>query len=129
MLSPPKPSGEFNQIWCVSYSHEWSVQRQFFFPAPWGPGKGSKCQISLNFNYKVPFERFLYKTLYVFSQRKIQTYQTGFLFFCLGHALGVGLGVLRGPKLNFDKGQISLNFGYHVNFKDLHTKLYVCSHK
>ena len=27
------------------------------------------------------------------------------------------------------KGQISLNFGYHVNFKDLYTKLCVCSHK
>ena len=27
------------------------------------------------------------------------------------------------------KGQISLNFGYHVNFKDFYTKLYVCSHK
>ena len=27
------------------------------------------------------------------------------------------------------KGQISLNFGYHVNFKDFYTKLCVCSHK
>ena len=27
------------------------------------------------------------------------------------------------------KGQIALNFGYHVNFKDYHTKLCVCSHK
>ena len=28
---------KFNQIWYVSYSHEWGVQQQFF-PAPWGPG-------------------------------------------------------------------------------------------
>ena len=27
------------------------------------------------------------------------------------------------------KGQISLNSGYHVNFKDFYTKLCVCSHK
>ena len=27
------------------------------------------------------------------------------------------------------KGQISLNFGYHVNFKDFYTKVCVCSHK
>ena len=27
------------------------------------------------------------------------------------------------------KGQISLNFGYHVSFKDFYTKLCVCSHK
>ena len=27
------------------------------------------------------------------------------------------------------KGQISLNFGYHVNFKDFYTKLCVCFHK
>ena len=27
------------------------------------------------------------------------------------------------------KGQISLNFVYHVNFKDFYTNLCVCSHK
>ena len=27
------------------------------------------------------------------------------------------------------KGQISLNFGYHVNFKDFYTKFCVCFHK
>ena len=27
------------------------------------------------------------------------------------------------------KGQISFNFGYHVNFKDFYTKFCVCSHK
>ena len=58
---------KFNQIWCVSYSHEWSVQRQFFFAPPLG---GAKGQISFNFNYKVIFQRFLYQTLCVFSQMK-----------------------------------------------------------
>ena len=40
---------KFNQIWRVSYSHEWGVQRHFFGPALWGPGEGSKCQISFNY--------------------------------------------------------------------------------
>ena len=58
---------KFNQIWCVSDSHIWGVQRQFLFgPATWGPGEGSKGQISFNFNYKVN----LYQTLCVFSQMK-----------------------------------------------------------
>ena len=42
----------------------------FFGPAPWGPGKGSKGQISFNFNYKVNFKDFLYQTLCLFSQMK-----------------------------------------------------------
>ena len=32
-----------NQIWCVSYSHEWHMHRHNFFgPHPWGLGEGSK---------------------------------------------------------------------------------------
>ena len=62
MQSPPKPWTKFNQIWCVSYSHEWGVQCQTFFgPAPWGPGEGSKGQILFNFNYKVNFKDFCTK--------------------------------------------------------------------
>ena len=41
----------------------------FFGPAPWGPGEGSKGQISFNFNYKVNFKDF-YTKLCVFSQMK-----------------------------------------------------------
>ena len=62
---------KFNQIWCVSYSHGWGAQRQFFFcPAPWGPGEGSEGQISFSFNYKVNFKDFYSKHLCVFSQMK-----------------------------------------------------------
>ena len=28
---------KFNQIWCVSCSHEWGVQRHIFLPHPLGP--------------------------------------------------------------------------------------------
>ena len=34
---------KFNQIWCVSYSHEWGAQRHnFFCPPPLGPLGGVK---------------------------------------------------------------------------------------
>ena len=51
---------KFNQIWCVSYLHEWHMQRHHFLgpPPPWGPGEGPKGQISLNLNYKVNFKDF-----------------------------------------------------------------------
>ena len=52
---------KFNQIWCVSCSHKWDVQRQFFLPAPWGPWEESKGQISFNFYYKVNFKDFYTK--------------------------------------------------------------------
>ena len=44
------------------------AKANFFGPAPWGPGEGSKGQISFNFNFKVNFQRFLYQTLGLFSQ-------------------------------------------------------------
>ena len=63
-----------NQIWCVSCSHEWGVQRHIFLgPAPWGPGEGPKGQISLNiikFQLQSQFQRFFNQTLCVFSHMK-----------------------------------------------------------
>ena len=53
---------KLNQIWCVSYSHEWGVQRKKKFGlAPRGPWEGPKGQISFNFNYKVNFKDFCSK--------------------------------------------------------------------
>ena len=55
-------SPKFNQIWCVSYLHEWNMQRHKFLGhrrgAAWGLREGSKGQISLNLNYKVNFKDF-----------------------------------------------------------------------
>ena len=54
-----------SQIWCVSCSHEWGVQRHIFFaPPPGALGRGQKVKyhyVSLNFNYKVNFKDFLTK--------------------------------------------------------------------
>ena len=34
---------KFNQIWCVSYSHEWHMHRHNFLgPCPFGPWRGVK---------------------------------------------------------------------------------------
>ena len=44
-----------------------------FCPAPWGPGEGSKGQISFNFNYKVNFKDF-YTNLCVYSEMKDTKY-------------------------------------------------------
>ena len=60
---------KLNQIWCVSYSHEWGAQcKIIFWPRPWGPGEGSKGQIPFNFNYKVNFKDF-YSKLCVCSHK------------------------------------------------------------
>ena len=64
----------------------------FFGPAPWGPGEGSKGQISFNFNYKVHFKSFYTKLcVCVLTNERYKTYQKGFSFCPLGHSQGVGL--------------------------------------
>ena len=73
--------------------------------APWGPGEGSKGQISLNFNYKViRFQRFLYKTLCAFSQMKAtkhirRDFHSVSCVMSKGWYFGA-LGVPRGSKKN-----------------------------
>ena len=94
---------KFNQIWCVSYSHEWGTQRQFFCgPTPWGPGEGSKGQISFNFNYKVNFKDFYSKLCVCSHKLKIQNISDGF-FYSVAWVMPQGwdfwaLGVPRGVK-------------------------------
>ena len=70
---------KFNQIWCVSCSHEKGVQRHIFFFAP-------------------PPEAKIFKTNFVclLTNERYKTNQTGFSFGRLVHATGVGLGGYRG---------------------------------
>ena len=90
---------KLNQIWCVSYSHKWGAQRKKkLCPAPWGPGEGSKGQISFNFNYKVNFKDFYSKLCVCSHKWKIQNISDRFLFCRLGHAPGVGLSGTGGAK-------------------------------
>ena len=49
----------------------------FFGPAPWGLGEGSKGQILINFNNKVSFKEFLPNIVCVCTNERYKTYQTG----------------------------------------------------
>ena len=90
---------KFNQIWCVSYSHEWGVQQQIFFGhAPWDIGEGSNGQISFNFNYKVNFKDF-YTKLCMFSQMNDTKHiRRDFHFVAWVMPQGWDLGALVGAK-------------------------------
>ena len=126
---------KFNQIWCVSYSHEWGVQLHFFL-AP-SPGAFGRCQ-------KVKYHSI--------ARVMPQGWDFGALPGCPGgqnyyfQTWSCGISNRRGWRAEQNaskifilasnwwpwsevKGQISLNFGYHVNFKGFYTKLCVCSHK
>ena len=70
----------------------------FFGPAPLGPGEGSKGQISFFSITKSISKIFIPNFVCVLTNERYKTYQMGVLFCCLGHALGVGLGVLRGQN-------------------------------
>ena len=83
---------KFNQIGSVSYSHEWDVQRQTFLPPPHGaPGRGQKVKYHLISITKSISKIFIPNFVCVLTNERYKTYQTGFLFCCLGDALGVGL--------------------------------------
>ena len=69
-------------------------------------GVRSNGQISLNFGYHVNFKDFYTKLCVCSHNERYKTYQTGFLFCRLGHALGVGLwstGGAQGVKIFFFK--------------------------
>ena len=82
---------KFNQIWCVSYSHEWSAQRKKIF-GPHPLGRGQKVKYHLISITKSISKIFIPNFVCVLTNERYKTYQTGFLFCRLGHAPGVGLG-------------------------------------
>ena len=61
MLSSPKPSDKIQPKVCELLTWMGRATAIFFGPAPWGPGEGSKGQISFNFSYKVNFKDFYTK--------------------------------------------------------------------
>ena len=56
----------------------------FFGPAPWGPGEGSKGQISFKFNYKVNFKDFYTKHCVSSHKRKIHNISDGIFILTTG---------------------------------------------
>ena len=62
---------KFNQIWCVSYLHEWHMKRHHFLgPRPLGPWGGAKRSNIIKSELQSQFQRFLNETLCIFSHMK-----------------------------------------------------------
>ena len=62
---------KFNQIWCVSYLHQWHMQQfNCFCLHPLGPLGGAKRSNIIKSQSQSQFQRFLNQTLCVFSQLK-----------------------------------------------------------
>ena len=91
---------KFKQIWCVGYLHEWHMQRHHYLAPPGALGRG---QISLNLNYKVIFKDFKPNFVYLLTNDRYITYQTGFSFGRLGHAQGWDFGIPLGVGVIFSE--------------------------
>ena len=62
---------KFNQIWCVSYLHEWHMQRHNFWgPRLLGPWGGAKRSNIIKSQLQSQFQTFLNQSLCVFAQMK-----------------------------------------------------------
>ena len=68
---------------------------------------------------------FISNFLCVLTNERYKTYQTGFLFSCLGHALGVGLrgtgGAQGGQKIVFKHGHVA----YQIDGDDEQNRMQV----
>ena len=84
---------KFNQIWCVSYLHEWHMHRRHFLgPRPLGPWGGAKRSNIIQSELHSQFQRFLNQTLCIFSQMKYIYISDGIFIRLPGSSPGVELG-------------------------------------
>ena len=89
---------KFNQIWCVSYSYKWGMQRHFFAPPPGALGRSQKVKYHLISITKSISKIFIPNFVCFLTNERHKIYQTGFLFCCQGHAQGVDFLVLGMPR-------------------------------
>ena len=66
--------------------------KKFFGPPPGALGRGQNVKCRLISITKSISKIFIPNFVCVLTNERYETYQTGFLFCRLGHALGVGLG-------------------------------------
>ena len=76
----------------------WACNSNFFFAPP--PGRGQKVKYHLISITKSISKTFIPNFVCVLKNERYKTYQTGFLFCCLGHAPGVGLWGAGVPRLS-----------------------------
>ena len=117
---------KFNQIWCVSYSHEWGMQRQTFLaPPPGALERGQKVKYHLISISKSISKIFIPNFVCVLTYERYKTNQTGFSFCRLGHAPGVelwGAGGAQGVKKKF---QTWSSLAYQIDGDDKQNRLQV----
>ena len=75
--------------------------KNFLAPPHGALGRGQKVKYHLNSITKSISMIFIPNFVCVLTNERYKTYQTGFLFCRLGHALGVGLGRYLGAKFKF----------------------------
>ena len=78
----------------------------FFWPAPWGPGEGSKGQISFNFNNKVNFKDFYTKLCVCSHKWKIQNISDGIFILSPGSCPRCGTFGRWGAQRSFFKNMV-----------------------
>ena len=102
MLSHPKPLNELQaNLVCELLTRMGPTTANYFLALPPGAlGRGQKVNYHLISITKSISKIFIPNFVSVLTNEIYKTYQTGFLFCRLGHALGVGLGVLMGQKSN-----------------------------
>ena len=111
---------KFNKIWCVSYLHEWHMQRHNFFgPHPLGPYGGVKWSNIIKSQSQSQFQRFLNQLCVSSHKLKILNISDGIFILSPGSCTRVGLfgPRLLGPWGGAKRSNI-LNLKYKVNFKD-----------
>ena len=86
----------------MSYSHEWDAHHIFYIdPVPWGPGEGTKGQISFNFNYKVNFKDFYSKLCVCSHKWPVQNILDEFFILSPGSCRRGGTLGYLGAKIKF----------------------------
>ena len=95
----PKPLDEIQpNLVCELLSLIGRARAFFFCPAPWGPGEGSKGQISFIFNYKVIFKDFYTKLCVCTHKWKIQNIPEGIFILLPGSCPRGGRGQNQIPS-------------------------------
>ena len=72
-----------------------------FAPPPGALGRDQKVRYHLISITKSSSKNFIQDAVCVLTNKRCKTYQMGFSFCRLGHALGVGLGGAKGSKIKF----------------------------
>ena len=92
---------KFNQIWCVSYSHEWGAQRTFLATPPGALGRGQKVKYHLISITKSISKIFIPNFVCVLTNERYKAYQTGFFILSSGSCPRGGTLWYLGAKIKF----------------------------